>query len=101
MMNISPLEMMKRISSLEKNMGSISKYAEGLLVTGESGAGMVKASVNADGMIKELEISDEAYALGDKNALSVLIISAINNAQEKKKVELQSLVVKTLQDGAN
>ena len=56
MMNISPLEMMKRISSLEKNMGSISKYAEGLLVTGESGAGMVKASVNADGMIKELEI---------------------------------------------
>ena len=91
--------MMKRISSLEKNIGNLSKYAEELSVTGESGAGMVRATVNADGLIKELEISQEAYDLGDRKALSVLIMSAVNSAQEKKKAELQQVVTRAIQEG--
>ena len=101
MMNMSPFEMMKRISELEKNVNTIYKSTEGMTITGESGAGMVKASINMEGIIKDLEISDEAFAMEDKNALIVLITSAINNAQEKKKGIAQDLIMKAARGEVN
>ena len=100
-MTISPFEMMKRLSSLEKNLDVLAKKAEETTIDGESGAGMVKATLNADGTVKDLYISDEVFAMDDKDALIVLIKSAINNASEKKKAYVSSLISQAAQGDIN
>ena len=96
-MTISPFEMMKRISSLEKNLDVLSKKAEETIITGESGAGMVKVTINADGIINDLYIADEVFAMNDKGTLTTLIKSAVNNATEKKKELVKDLISKAAQ----
>ncbi len=91
-MNISPLELMKKISELEKNAGELTKRAEGIIVEGESGAGMVKVTLSATGTVKDIFIADEVYSLDSKEALITLLKSAFNNATEKKNGEMQALV---------
>ncbi len=100
-MTVSPLEMMKRISSLEKNISALSKKAEEMTVTGESGAGMVKVTMNAEGVVKDFYIADEVFAMNDKDTLITLIKSALNNAADKKKMLVTNLITQAAQGDIN
>lgn len=53
------------------------------VIEGESGAGMVRAKVTGLGRLISIEVTDEVYAMGDKNDMCVLIVSAVNAALEK------------------
>ncbi len=79
------------IASLMKNAGKIQelmKQAQDELakmeITGEAGAGMVKATVNGQNDLIRLDITDEALT-ESKDILTDLIIAAINNANAKAK----------------
>lgn len=77
------------IASLMKNAGKIQdmmKDAQAQLakikVTGESGAGLVKITVNAEGYAQSVEI-DPSVLSEDKEILQDLIAAAINDATQK------------------
>ena len=62
---------------------SLNAELENTVIEGESGAGMVKAKVTGTGKLISIEVTDEVYAMGDKNDMCVLIVSAVNMALEK------------------
>ena len=100
-MTVSPFEMMKKLSALEKNFDAIAKKTGALTTTGESGAGMVKVTVDPEGAVSDIYISDEVFAMNDKNTLITLIKSAFNNAAEKKKEVVKDVLIKASQDNLN
>lgn len=86
------------IASLMKNANKIQdmmKDAQAQLakveVTGESGAGLVKVTVNAEGYAKAIHIDDSVLSEG-KEVLQDLIAAAINDATQKvQKIKEQML----------
>jgi DNA-binding YbaB/EbfC family protein len=65
-----------------------------LTVEGESGAGMVKVTVNGNRKLVKIEMDDSLVNLSDKEMLTDLIVAATNKAMElieiKIKEELKS-----------
>lgn len=65
-----------------------------LTVEGESGAGMVKVTVNGNRKVMKIEMDDSLVNLSDKEMLTDLIVAATNKAMElieiKIKEELKS-----------
>ena len=68
---------------------------DNLMVTGESGAGLVKATCTAKGELKSLDIDPSIFNWDDKEVVEDLILAAIKDAQvraqEKSKEELGKL----------
>ncbi len=86
---MNPFELMKMMGSLQSQTKKIKEEMSALRVTGNSGAGLVEATVNGEFQLVGLNISDEAYSLGDKENLKVLIISAVNDAVNKAKAAVE------------
>jgi len=51
--------------------------------TGESGAGLVKVTINTAGRASRVEIDDLIFKETDKQLISDLFIAALNNAYDK------------------
>jgi DNA-binding YbaB/EbfC family protein len=56
---------------------------EQILVDGQAENGQVKVVVNGNKMVKQILISPELFAQGDKEAIEDLLIIALNRAIEK------------------
>ena len=84
---MNPFEMMKTMGSLQSQMKTIKEEVAKITATGSAGAGLVEATVNGEFTLLSIKISDSAMAMNDKNALEVLIVSAVNDANEKVKAE--------------
>lgn len=69
-------QLQQKVKELESSM-------EKLSVVGSSGAGMVDITMNGKNRVLNVSISDQAYSLGDKSTLEVLIAAAINDAMQK------------------
>ena len=69
-------QLQQKVKELESSM-------EKLSVVGSSGAGMVDITINGKNRVLNVSISDQAYSLGDKSTLEVLIAAAINDAMQK------------------
>jgi hypothetical protein len=54
-----------------------------IMVTGESGAGLVKATASAKGELKGLDIDPSIFNGDDKEVVEDLILAAIKDAQSK------------------
>ena len=84
---MNPFEMMKTMGSLQSQMKTIKEEVAKITATGSAGAGLVEATVNGEFTLLSIKICDSAMAMNDKNALEVLIVSAVNDANEKVKAE--------------
>ena len=76
-------DMMKMMGKLKEVQDRVKQAQEGLgnlRITGESGAGMVKATVNGKKQLIGLEIDP---ALTDLTIIRDLVIAAVNKAQEE------------------
>ena len=66
-----------------------------MTVTGESGAGLVKATASAKGELRGLDIDPSIFNSDDKEVVEDLILAAIKEAQtkaqEKAQEEMQKL----------
>jgi DNA-binding YbaB/EbfC family protein len=69
-------EMQTRMAEMQENLSSIS-------VTGESGAGLVKATATAKGELIGLDIDPSIFRSDDKEVVEDLILAAIKDAQAK------------------
>ncbi|MEM6409523.1 MAG: YbaB/EbfC family nucleoid-associated protein [Pseudomonadota bacterium] len=87
--------MMKKAQEMQTKMAEMQEELESMTVTGESGAGLVKATSTAKGVITSLDIDPSIFHPDEKEVVEDLILAAIkdaqNRAQEKAAEEMGKL----------
>ena len=88
-------KMMKSAQELQTKMAQMQEDLNTMLVTGEAGAGLVKATATAKGDLKALDIDPSIFNGDDKEVVEDLILAAIKDAQtkasERSQEEMQKL----------
>ena len=75
--------MMKKAQEMQTKMAEMQDELHNITVTGESGAGLVKATASAKGELKALDIDPSIFNGDDKEVVEDLILAAIKDAQAK------------------
>ena len=88
-------KMMKAAQEMQGKMAELQEEMHSLIVEGESGGGLVKASCTAKGELKSLDIDPSIFSRDDKEVVEDLILAAIKDAQsrasERAKEEMSKL----------
>lgn len=80
--------LMKQAQQMQESMKKAQDELAKVEVTGESGAGMVKATVTCRNDVKKIEIDDTLLG-DDKEMLEDLIVAALNDALRKAEEKSQ------------
>ena len=83
-------KMMKAAQEMQSKMASLQEEMHNVMVTGESGAGLVKAVATAKGELKSLDIDPSIFNTDDKEVVEDLILAAIKDAQSKASDRAQA-----------
>ena len=75
--------MMKKAQEMQGKVAEMQEEMHNITVTGESGAGLVKATCTAKGELKGLDIDPSIFNGDDKEVVEDLILAAIKDAQGK------------------
>ncbi|MFW5759411.1 MAG: YbaB/EbfC family nucleoid-associated protein [Cyclobacteriaceae bacterium] len=92
------LDMMKMMGKMKEVQAKMKEAQENLVhvtASGESGAGMVKATVNGKKQLVKLEIDNEIVNASDKEMMQDLIIAAVNKAIEDADVKAREELKKS------
>ena len=76
-------KMMKAAQDMQTKMAQLQEDLKSIKVTGESGAGLVKATATAKGELTALDIDPSIFNADDKEVVEDLILAAIKDAQGK------------------
>jgi hypothetical protein len=76
-------KMMKAAQEMQGKMEEAQAALDAITVTGESGAGLVKATATAKGDLTGLDIDPSIFDPNEKDVVEDLILAAIKDAQEK------------------
>jgi DNA-binding YbaB/EbfC family protein len=83
-------KMMKAAQEMQTKMAQLQDDMHSLIITGESGAGLVKATCTAKGELKSLDIDPSIFNGDDKEVVEDLILAAIKDAQSKASDRAQA-----------
>ncbi len=83
-------KMMKAAKEMQDKMGQMQQDLERITVTGESGAGLVKATCTAKGELTALDIDPSIFQPSEKEVVEDLILAAIKDAQRRAQDRMQS-----------
>jgi hypothetical protein len=75
--------MMKKAQEMQAKMAEMHEAMSRTVVTGESGAGLVKARVTAKGEVTGLDIDPSILVPSEKEVIEDLIVAAIKDAQTR------------------
>lgn len=75
--------MMKKAQEMQGKMAEMQEEMHNIMVEGEAGAGLVKATCTAKGELKALDIDPSIFNGDDKEVVEDLILAAIKDAQGK------------------
>ena len=75
--------MMKKAQEMQTKMGEMQDSLSSIMVTGESGAGLVKATATAKGELTALDIDPSIFVPSEKEMAEDLILAAIKDAQAR------------------
>ncbi len=75
--------MMKKAKDMQSMMTDMQESLATITVTGESGAGLVKATATAKGVLTGLDIDPSIFNAEEKEVAEDLILAAIKDAQAK------------------
>ncbi|NDW53332.1 MULTISPECIES: YbaB/EbfC family nucleoid-associated protein [Aliiroseovarius] len=75
--------MMKKAQEMQAKMAELQENLETMTVVGESGAGLVKATATAKGVLTSLDIDPTIFNPDEKEVVEDLILAAIKDAQAK------------------
>ncbi|WP_424942431.1 YbaB/EbfC family nucleoid-associated protein [Aliiroseovarius crassostreae] len=75
--------MMKKAQEMQTRMAEMQESLETITVVGESGAGLVKATATAKGVLTGLDIDPTIFNPDEKEVVEDLILAAIKDAQAK------------------
>ena len=87
-------KMMKTAQDMQSKMAQLQEDLKAMEVTGESGAGLVKATASAKGELRGLDIDPSIFNSDDKEVVEDLILAAIKAAQSKASEAQQAEMVK-------
>lgn len=90
-------KMMKAAQEMQTKMAQLQDDMHNLIVAGESGAGLVKATCTAKGELKSLDIDPSIFVASEKEVVEDLILAAIKDAQQKAGEKAQSEMSKITQ----
>ena len=76
-------KMMKQAQEMQGKVQQLQDDLSAMMVTGESGAGLVKATATAKGELKGLDIDPSIFDPNEKEVVEDLILAAIKDAQGK------------------
>ena len=76
-------KMMKQAQEMQAKMAQMQEDLANMTVTGESGAGLVKATATAKGELTGLEIDPSIFVPSEKEVAEDLILAAIKDAQAR------------------
>ena len=82
-------KILKQAQDVQKQIENVQNELDDLHIYGESGGGMVKATVNGKMEVLDLSLQDDILD-EEKEIIEDLIISAINNAMTKAQEESQN-----------
>jgi nucleoid-associated protein EbfC len=86
--------MLGKVKDLQAKMKEAQESLGSITETGESGAGMVRATVNGKKQLIKLEIDEDLIRPEDREVLQDLVVAATNKAMEniedKVKAHLQN-----------
>jgi nucleoid-associated protein EbfC len=86
--------MLGKVKDLQAKMKEAQESLGSIIATGESGAGMVRATVNGKKQLLKIEIDEDLIRPEDREVLQDLVVAATNkamdNIEDKVKVHLQS-----------
>ncbi|XRX43011.1 MAG: YbaB/EbfC family nucleoid-associated protein [Buchnera aphidicola (Tetraneura sorini)] len=90
---------MKQAQEIQKKIEITKKEIEKIEVTGESGAGLVKITINGSYNCKTVEIDSSLLSVDEKEMLEDLTTAAFNDAirriTEEKKRKMDSISTET------
>ena len=76
-------KMMKAAQEMQGKMAQLQEDMHSIMVEGEAGAGLVKATCTAKGELKTLDIDPSIFNGDDKEVVEDLILAAIKDAQQR------------------
>ena len=76
-------KMIKQAQEMQTRMAEMQENLHTIRVTGEAGAGLVKATASAKGELVGLDIDPSIFNGDDKEVVEDLILAAIKDAQAK------------------
>ena len=82
--------MMKKAQEMQGKMAQLQDDMANLIVEGESGAGLVKATCTAKGELTSLDIDPSIFQPSEKEVVEDLILAAIKDAQRRAQDRMQS-----------
>jgi nucleoid-associated protein EbfC len=77
------MKMMGKVQEMQARMKAVQENLAKLSTTGESGGGMVKATVNGKKQVIAINIDPAILKAEDKTLIEDLVIAAVNIASEK------------------
>lgn len=87
-------KMMKAAQEMQGKMEALQDELRSVMVIGESGAGMVKATSTAKGELVGLDIDPSIFTADEKEVVEDLILAAIKDAQQKASDRSQEEIQK-------
>jgi DNA-binding YbaB/EbfC family protein len=87
MKNIS--QMMKQAQEMQGKMAEMQERLADTQITGQSGAGMVTATMNGKGELRGLKIDPSLADPNDVEVLEDLVVAAVGDAKTKVEVMVQ------------
>ena len=91
-------DMMKMMGKMKEVQARLKEAQESLVllkVSGESGGGMVKATVNGKRQLIELDIDAAILKAEDKTILQDLVIAAVNKASDDAELQAKEQLKKS------
>jgi DNA-binding YbaB/EbfC family protein len=78
-------KMMKAATEMQGKLAELQEDLARIVVTGEAGAGLVKARATAKGEVTGLDIDPSILVASEKEVVEDLILAALHDAQLKAK----------------
>lgn len=83
-------KIMKQAQEMQEKMADAQARLDEITVTGEAGAGLVKATATAKGELVGLDIDPSIFSPDDKEVAEDLILAAIKDAQARASQAAQT-----------
>jgi len=90
--------MMQKAQEMQQKMAQMQDDLANLTVVGESGAGLVKATATAKGVLTGLDIDPSIFDPNEKEVVEDLILAAIKDAQAKAQDRAASEMARLQED---
>lgn len=87
-------KLMKQAQEMQGKMAEMQESLNAITVTGESGAGLVRATATAKGELTALDIDPSIFNPDEKEVVEDLILAAIKDAQARAQARSQEEMAK-------